>query len=122
MKMMTKAIAAKLVAADKTFLETGEAGYEIAVKYFCPWGAATWWVVSATPLDAVNGEPDYENYENAKDWHMFGYADLGFGPGCAELGYTLLSELEKINGPMGLKIERDLSFEGNLHEVMAKAA
>lgn len=123
MKLMTKAIAAKLVVADKAFLETGETGNEVIVKYFAPWGAATWWVVAGTPLNDINGEPDYENYADAKDWHLFGYADLGLGPGCAEMGYALLSELEAVKGPFGLKIERDLHYWGaGLDEVMKEAA
>jgi len=125
MMLMTKEIARKLVKADKAFLADpdGRTGDEVLVKYFAPWGAATWWIVSGTPLDAINGEADYENFENAKDWHLFGYADLGMGPGCAELGYVLLSELEGINGPFGLKIERDRWYDGKgLAEVMKEAA
>ena len=107
MMMITKEIASKLVAADRAFLESanGETSDEIVVKFFCPWGAATWWVVSGTPLDAINGSPDYETAKPA-DWHLFGFADLGDSQN-AELGYVLLSQLEEIKGPAGLKIERD---------------
>lgn len=124
MKLMTKAVATALVKADLAFVETGETGKEVLVKFFAPWGAATWYVVGGTPLDA-GGEVDYEaGAENkAADWHMFGYADLGMGPGCAELGYVLLSELEALKGPFGLKIERDRYYEGHtLDEVMKEAA
>ena len=120
MKMMTKAIAKKLKAADLAFLDsdTGETSDEIAVKYFNPVGAATWYVTRGTPLATVNGEPDYET-DNPADWHMFGFADLG-DPVCAELGYMLLSELEAYKGPFGLGIERDLHYGGeSLKEVMA---
>ena len=115
---MTKAIANKLIKADKAFLasETGEGRDEIAVKYFNPCGAQTWYITSATPLDK-DGEPDYEGVPD--DWHMFGYCDLGFGPHCSELGYVMLSDLESIKGPFGLGIERDLHFSGKLSEVIA---
>ena len=125
MKLMTKAIAEKLVKADLALIasEFEKNMDEIIVKYFNPVGAGYWYITSATPLDAINGEPDHENYENAKDWHMFGYVDLGMGPANSELGYVLLSELESYKGPFGLGIERDLHFGGeSLKDLMAKAA
>ncbi len=120
MMLITKTIARKLVAADKAFLasEEGETGDQIIVKFFNPTGAQTWYIVGATPLDSVNGQPDHDNFESAKDWHMFGFCDLGFA-GCAELGYVLLSELKKIRGQFGLKIERDRNYSGSLKQVMA---
>jgi len=125
MKLMTKAIAAKLVKADLALIasEFEKNMDEIIVKYFNPVGAGYWYITSATPLDATNGEPDHDNYENAKDWHMFGYVDLGMGPANSELGYVLLSELEGYKGPFGLGIERDLHYDGgSLKELLAKAA
>ena len=112
MMMITKDIARKLVAADKAFLASGDGrtSDEIAVKFFNPCGAATWWIVSATPLDA-EGEADYETATPA-DWHMFGFCDLG-DPQCAELGYVLLSQLQEIKGLFGLGIERDRYFGSN---------
>ena len=121
MDLMTKGIAAKLVKADLAFLESGDGrtSNEIAVKYFNPVGNGRWYIVSGTPLDAVNGEPDHELGADAPDWHMFGYCDLELGPGMAELGYVLLSELKSVKGLMGLGIERDLYYEGHtLDEVM----
>lgn len=121
MKMITKAIAKKLKAADLAFLESkdGKTSDDIAVKFFNPCGAATWWIVSGTPLGAVNGEPDYET-ETPADWHMFGFATLGDAMN-AELGYVLLSELKSIKGPFGLGIERDMYYSGgSLKEVMAE--
>lgn len=123
MMLITKAIAGKLVAADKNFVDHGgESDFEndeIIVKFFNPTGAQTWYITSATPLDSENGSPDYDNYEDAKDWHMFGFCDLGFA-GCAELGYVLLSELKSIKGMFGLGIERDKFYSGSLNEVMEK--
>ena len=62
------------------------------VKFFNPVGAATW---LATEL-----EDDGDT--------LFGIADLGFG--CPEMGSFSLAELESIELPFGLRIERDLAF------------
>ncbi len=120
MMLITKAIANRLVKADQAFLASDDAATtdEIAVKFFCPWGAATWWVVSGTPLNAINGEPDYDTPTPA-DWHLYGFADLG-DPEGAELGYVLLSQLREIKGPWGLRIERDRHYSGKLSEVRAR--
>lgn len=59
------------------------------VKFFTPWSNWTWY---ATEFD---GEDTF-----------FGLV-YGFE---RELGYFSLRELEKIRGPMGLCIERDLYF------------
>jgi hypothetical protein len=64
------------------------------VKFFNPVGAATW---LATELDE-DGDT------------LFGLADLGFG--CPELGSFSLREIANLRLPLGLTIERDLSFEG----------
>ncbi len=119
MQMITKAIARKLVTADQAFLESddGRTSDEIVVKFFDPCGAATWYIVSGTPLATVNGEPDYET-DSPADWHLFGFADLG-DPQCAELGYVLLSQLEELKRPFGLGIERDMYYSGgSLEKVM----
>ena len=118
MMLITKDIASKLTAADKAFVESndGETPDEIIVKFFNPTGAQTWYIVQATPLGTINGEPDYET-DTPADWHMFGFCDLGFA-GCAELGYVLLSELQKIRGQFGLGIERDRNYSGSLKTVM----
>lgn len=65
------------------------------VKFFVPWGAATWIITDI--------ERDGDT--------MFGLCDLGMGE--PELGHVLLSELESISGPGGLRIERDLHFSTN---------
>ena len=64
------------------------------MKYFNPVGVGTWFITEGNKLD--NG-----------DYEMFGYCHLGDDE-YAELGYVMLSELEKLNLPFGLKIERDL--------------
>ena len=41
---------------------------------------------------------------------LFGLCDLGFG--CPEMGSASLAEIAAVTLPFGLKIERDLCFEG----------
>jgi hypothetical protein len=120
MMLITKEIASKLKKADDAFLasDDGRTSDEIVLKLFTPWANATWYIVRGTPLDAINGEP-IDDPANAKDWHLFGFVNLG-DPTSAETGYSLLSELKSINGPFGLKIERDRNYGGSLKEVMAK--
>ena len=67
---------------------------KVIVKYFNPVGVGTWFITEGNKLD--NG-----------DYEMFGYCHLGDDE-YAELGYVMLSELEKLNLPFRLKIERDL--------------
>lgn len=63
------------------------------VRFFNPVGSASW---LATEIDDDN--------------ILFGLADLGFGS--PELGSFSLDELEMVELPLGLKIERDIAFEG----------
>lgn len=113
MKLITQKIARQLMRADLDN-PPPETAQGVAVKFFTPWANATWYIVSATPLDA-NGEPlpgygeQAINLADVKDWHMFGFADLG-DPQCAELGYVLLSQLTEIRGPWGLRVERDMHY------------
>jgi len=105
MKLLTKEIATKLHKADIAS-PPPETAKDVIVKFFTPWGSATWYIVSGTPLDSINGEPC--ELENAKDWHMFGLCDLGMG--FPELGYVLLSQLQEIRGQFGLTVERDMYY------------
>ncbi|SNS94769.1 DUF2958 domain-containing protein [Sphingopyxis indica] len=74
------------------------------VRFFNPLGPATW---LATELD--------------EDGILFGLADLGFG--CPELRSFALEELESIQLPFGLGIERDILFESEFPlSVYAEAA
>lgn len=65
------------------------------VKLFSPLSAATW---LATELDS-DGDT------------LFGLADLGMG--CPELGSFSLSEIEAVQLPFGLAVERDLGFRSH---------
>jgi hypothetical protein len=61
-------------------------------KAFTPWSNWTWY--------ATEGE------EEGDDFIFFGYV-VGFE---REWGYFSLNELQSVNGPAGLKIERDIHF------------
>lgn len=64
------------------------------LKLFNPIGAATWLAS--------------ELYDDGDT--LFGLADLGFG--CPEMGVFSLTEIASVRLPYGLRIERDLHFEG----------
>ena len=63
------------------------------LKLFNPVGAQTWLIAGI----AEDGDT------------MYGLCDLGFG--CPELGYVSLNEIENLDLPFGLKIERDTWWE-----------
>ena len=91
----TKAQATALLKAHKVAHKMGgNSDAQPIVKFFCPWGAATWLISEWDGQDT-----------------MFGLCDMGHG--CVELGYVSLSELRSIRGPFGLTIERDLYFTPN---------
>lgn len=88
MKLLTKEILKRLPAIK----ETDELGDEAIaqVKFFTPWTSWTWYVTEFDP----------ETKE------CFGLVQGQY----EELGYFQLDELEKVIGPVGLKIERDLHW------------
>lgn len=104
MKLITKAIAAKL---PPLYALDGKPAEEVKVplKLFTPWAGATWYI---TEMDPETGM-------------MFGWCDLGMG--CPELGYVSLVELEALHGPAGLKVERDMWWDEDttLAEVKEKS-
>jgi len=74
----------------------------IIVKFFTPWTQWTWF---ATEFD---GEDQFFGYVKGLE---------------NELGYFSLSEMQAIQGPFGLRIERDRHFgKHSLEEVMAGKA
>ncbi len=111
MKLLTKEIIAKL---EKTPLYSTEnqAVVPIIVKFFNPCGAGTWYAVEGTRNDTEEG---------IEDWLFFGLYELQE----KELGYFRLSELQSVKLRFGLKIERDMYFDGMIldkitHEVRRK--
>jgi hypothetical protein len=100
MKLMTKAIAAKLPKLYSTE-KVATKDKTVIVKFFQPWGRWTWYAVEGEQIQAeVFGRPNYR---------FFGYVQ-GLGPDTDEWGYFTLAELESVRGPFGLRIERDLHF------------
>ncbi len=91
MMLLTKAIRAKLIANGE--LRASELGAYPVCKLFTPDAQFTWLIVEADPEESDR---------------LFGLCDLGMG--FPELGYVSLAELERLRGPMGLKVERDLHF------------
>jgi len=68
--------------------------FKPVVKLYCPWNTAIWLLTEIDPDD----------YTTA-----FGLCDLGVG--IAELGSVSLTELASVEGPEGLRIERDVHFQ-----------
>jgi hypothetical protein len=87
MKLMTKELRKKI---PPLYSQESTKDPIIHVKYFTPDSSWTWYVLEFDGKDT-----------------FFGYVD-GI---CPELGYFSLSELERIRGPLGLKVERDLYWK-----------
>ena len=66
---------------------------KVYVKFFCSWSRWTWYAFEGSEME--NGY-----------YEFFGMVDSQ----CKEMGGFLLSELEGIRGPGGLRIERDMHF------------
>jgi hypothetical protein len=96
MKLLTEEIRRKL---PPLYSQEGKGGTAVAyVKYFSPSGSWSWYGLEFDGRDI-----------------FFGLVDGH----CKELGYFSLSELESVNGPMGLPIERDLYWKPKTLEEIA---
>jgi len=100
MKLMTKEIEKKLAAHPIHSTEGQGENAEVVVKYFNPTGAGTWLI--------TEGEKQADG-----DWLFYGLCYIHEW----EWGYVLLSQLEEIWLPGGLKIERDLYSSGTVAEL-----
>lgn len=101
MELQTNAQRTRLLANGKmnaTLRARGfeETDHEPVVKLFTPWTGATWLLSEIDPHN-----PDI----------AFGLCDLGLG--APELGNVSLAELMGLRGPLGLAVERDLSFRAD---------
>ena len=120
MELLTKEICEKMPALysneDKQLEDV-----KIIVKFFTPWSHWTWYATEADGFDN-NGDivslATLPNWKELQDVRFFGFVAGDF----PELGYFSLRELESVNGPFGLRIERDLhyGYEHTLKEVMDK--
>lgn len=97
MKLLTDELRQRLPPLYSQEAETEPTVY---AKFFIS-GGWTWYVT--------------EGSEQEGDFLFFGFV-VGFE---SEFGYFLLSELESVTTPLGLHVERDLSFrEGKLTDVV----
>lgn len=96
MKLMTKAIEKKLGKFPLNSQDGKGVEAKVVCKFFAPVGSWTWYV--------LEGEKQEDG-----DWMFFGIVVNDYG---AENGYFGLRELESIEFPFGLKVERDLYFDG----------
>jgi len=94
MKLLTAAIIKKL---EKNQLYSGDGAnvVPVIVKFFTPDSSWTWYVTEGSK-------------QEDGDWMFFGLVD-GHEK---ELGSFCLSELQSARGGFGLKIERDIYFDG----------
>ena len=87
MKLMTKEILNRIPAL---YAQEEATDPIVHVKFFAPWTNWTWYATEYDPEERI----------------FFGRVD-GFE---SELGNFSLDELESVDGPLGLKIERDAHF------------
>ena len=87
MQLLTKAIRKQAQPIGAT---DGKDTKKVLAKFFTPWTHWTWYAVEFDGDDLFFGF--VEGLE--KEW-----------------GYFSLKELEEIQGPFGLKVERDIMFE-----------
>jgi len=105
MKLLTKEIRKIL---PPLYSQESKGGKAIAhVKFFTPSSNWTWWATEGSPIKDKEG--------NEVDFHFFGLVDGHF----KELGYFSLKELEGVQGPLGLPIERDLYWQPKTLEEIA---
>ena len=88
MKLITKEIQNKIPKLYETDRQP-EDKKMVYIKLFCPWNKWTWYGI------------EYDGKDT-----FFGYVEGDAN----ELGYFTLSELKSVQGPFGLKIERDKFF------------
>lgn len=69
---------------------------KVPVKLFNPVGSQSWYITEIDDAGEI----------------AFGFCNLG-DDSMAELGYVSIDELESIELPFGLKIERDRYWDGN---------
>ena len=90
MKLMTEELRKALPAL---YSQENEADPTVICKFFTPWSSWTWYAYEYSPEEQL----------------FFGKVFSEMCPD-GELGYFSLQELESIQGPMGLTIERDIHF------------
>jgi hypothetical protein len=98
MQLLTEDLKARL---PPLYAQEGEAEPIVHAKFFMPGTRWTWWILEGEPRD--------------DDFLFFGFVQ-GLEN---EFGYCCLSELESVRNPLGLSVERDLTFTpGRLTDVV----
>ena len=95
MKLMTKELEKEFVSYPIGSQDGKGMDAKVVAKYFNPYGAGTWLI--------TEGEKQEDG-----DWLLYGYCNLFEW----EWGYVMLSELESVQLPFGLSIERELYVTG----------
>jgi hypothetical protein len=98
MKLITKEIE-KALLSHPLYSQEGNPNPKVVAKFFNPCGAGSWYI--------TEGEKQADG-----DWLLFGLCHIYD----AELGYVTLSELESLQLPFGLTIERDMYWSGTLND------
>lgn len=93
MKLITKAIEKQLAKYPMYSQEGKGNDAQVVCKFFNPCGSQTWYVLEAEKIG--NDYRFFTLFENIC---------------CREYGYVMLSELESLRLPFGLRIERDMYF------------
>ena len=89
MKLLTKEIKAK---AEKQYEFASDLDkQDVVAKFFNPMGIGTWYLMNKSP----------------EDGYCWGIVDLH----AVEVGSFMIEELEEIELPMGMKIERDKYYK-----------
>ena len=80
------------------------------LKFFDPSGRDTFY----------DTEAQEDEYEHGWDWTFFGWCVSALGEDCDEWGYNTLEQIQGIQGPFGLGIERARSFHPTtIQEILA---
>jgi hypothetical protein len=112
MKLLPKELLRKI---PPLYANEDEADAVVVAKFFLPASRWTWYVIEGSTRnpngcgwgDGCDHRPLSEYDPVRHDVLFFGYV-VGDYP---ELGYFTLSELTGLRGPLGLRVERDLSFK-----------
>lgn len=107
MKLLTKTVVRQL---PPLYSQEAVKDPQVVVKFFNPCGAATWWATEGSYVDD-NGNmiEEGQTVPEGANFLFFGFVTLG-DPNGAELGYFSLQEIEAVQLPFGLGIERDIHW------------
>jgi Protein of unknown function (DUF2958) len=108
--LLTKTIAKTLPALYETD-GVPFAQKRAMLKMFDPTGRGTWFAWEANAILADGSEVPLKTASaDYVDVRFFGFVISPLGEDCDEMGYFDLSELQRVRGRFGLRIERDTFF------------